>query len=142
LFGLVLFMLGPSMMRVLWFPIAYLVFAVKIADSYWEAIAWKLQQIAAAGSTIVLQFISAILKVDVELRGSTIDLKLILYDLLRSESLNVAQACSGRRMLMPFVALGVALAFLRDRAWWQRIVMVGMAVPIALAVNIGRVSTL
>lgn len=142
LFGLVLFMLGPSMMRVLWFPIAYLVFAVKIADSYWEAIAWKLQQIAAAGSTIVLQFFSAFLEFDVELRGSTIDLKFIQNGLLHTESLNVAQACSGLRMLMAFVALGVALAFLRDRAWWQRIVMVGMAVPIALAVNIGRVSTL
>ena len=38
--------------------------------------------------------------------------------------------------------MGVALAFLWDRAWWQRLVMISMAIPIALAVNIGRVTAL
>jgi hypothetical protein len=47
LFGLVLFLVGPRMMKVLWFPIAFLVFAVKVSPRYWEEIAWQLQLIAA-----------------------------------------------------------------------------------------------
>jgi len=34
------------------------------------------------------------------------------------------------------------LAFLFDRAWWQRMIMVIITVPIAILVNIGRVTVL
>ena len=43
---------------------------------------------------------------------------------------------------MAFVALGVAMAFLSSRAWWHRLIMVVMAIPIALVVNIARVTTI
>lgn len=143
--GLVLFMLGPGMMRVLWFPIAYLAFGIKVSDKLWEMIAWKLQHIAADGATLALQFISVLLPrlVGVENRGSTIDLTYFTGPgMIETSPLNVAEACSGLRMLMAFVALGVAMAFLWSRPWWQRVTMVVMTVPIAIAVNIGRVTVL
>lgn len=135
LFGLVLFLLGPAMMRVLWFPILFLVFAVKVSDRLWEAIAWQLQKIAAHSATIVLN----VLGVDATVKGSTIDL---YKNGVKLPPLNVAEACSGLRMLMAFMALGVAMAFLFDRAWWQRLIMVLLTVPIAIAVNVGRVTIL
>lgn len=135
LFGVTLFVLGPAMMRVLWFPILFLVFAVKVSDRLWENIAAKLQLLAAHSATVVLN----ILGIHAEVHGSTID---IYRDLELLGKLNVAEACSGLRMLMAFVALGVAVAFIFDREWWQRLVMVLFTVPIAIAVNVGRVTVM
>ncbi len=144
LFGLVLFLLGPAMMRVLWFPILYLVFAVKVSDLLWDRIAQALQDVAAQGATYLMKMASVILDFDVNAEGNTIN---IWHDWgdgrgWRAEGLNVHEVCSGLRMLMAFLALGTALAFLWERAWWQRIVMIALAVPIAVAVNILRVATL
>ena len=55
--------------------------------------------------------------------------------------LNVEEACSGMRLMMAFVTLGVAMAYLRDRPAWQRIVMVLSCVPIAVFCNSIRVTT-
>lgn len=143
LFGLVLLVLGPSMMKVLWFPILYLVFAVKISDKLWEIIATNLQYIAAACATVALKFCTVFINnFDVENRRATIDLTFMRDGAWVTEPLNVAEACSGLRMLMAFVALGVALAFLWERVWWQRLAMIVMAVPIAVFVNIGRVTAI
>ena len=138
LFGLALFLLGPAMMRVLWFPILYLALAVKISDRYWEAIAWYLQLIAARSSTIVLK----LLGIDATVEGSTIELVFERQGEWVSEALNVAEACSGLRMLMAFIALGAAMAYLVDRPWWHRLLMLGLTIPIAVVVNVGRVTAL
>ena len=45
-------------------------------------------------------------------------------------------------MLAAFMALGVMVAFMTPRARWQRLFMFAMTVPIALLVNIGRVTIL
>ncbi len=140
LFGLVLLLLGPAMMRVLWFPVLYLALAVKIADRLWEALAMKLQLIAAAGSSIALNIIGVFIGLEADLAGSTITL--IHNGTPLEPPLDVAQACAGLRMLMAFIALGVAMAFLFDRPWWQRLAMILMTIPIAVGVNIGRVTAL
>ncbi|WP_432799128.1 exosortase/archaeosortase family protein [Poriferisphaera sp. WC338] len=150
LFGMIWFLLGSKMMRVLWFPIIYLGFGVKVSPLLWEAIAVKLQFIAAYSSTVVLKFCSIFLDFEVDNRGSTIDIitnKQVMIDGIIqmkpvTESLNVAEACAGLRMLMAFLALGVAMAFLWKRPKWQRVVMVLMTVPIAITVNVGRVTSL
>jgi len=140
LFGLVLFILGPRMMTVLWFPIWYLSFGVKVSQKLWEIIALKLQTIASVSSTALLNIIGLALDIEATVRGNTID---IFHNSIRlNPPMNVAEACSGLRMLMAFLALGVAMAFLAPRAWWQRVIMVGMTLPIAVAVNVGRVTTL
>ena len=140
LFGLVLFILGPRMMTVLWFPIWYLGFGVKVSQKLWEIIALKLQTIASISSTALLNIIGMALDIEASVRGNTID---IFHKGIRMDPpMNVAEACSGLRMLMAFLALGVAMAFLAPRAWWQRFIMVAMTLPIAVAVNVGRVTTL
>ncbi|MEX0654991.1 MAG: exosortase/archaeosortase family protein [Phycisphaeraceae bacterium] len=139
LFGLVWFVLGTGMMRVLWFPILYLVFAVKVSDRIWEMVAFQLQLVAAQGATFALHFFTPFIDgFYIDYRGSTIE----LTHGGETNPLNVAEACSGLRMLMAFLALGTAVAFLFDRPMWQRIVMVLMALPVAVLVNIGRVTAI
>lgn len=136
LFGLVLFLMGPGRMQMLWFPICYLALGVKISDRIWEQIAWKLQLVAAQSAALVMQF----MQVDASVQGSTIELTFQRDGQWVIEPINVAEACSGLRMLMAFVALGAAVAYLVERAWWKRIVLLVLAVPIAVVINIGRVT--
>ncbi|MFM8219410.1 MAG: exosortase/archaeosortase family protein, partial [Planctomycetaceae bacterium] len=51
----------------------------------------------------------------------------------------VAEACSGLRMLMVFVAICIAMALISNRPLWERAVIVVSAVPIALVANILRI---
>ncbi len=136
------FILGGYAMRVLWFPVVYLMFGVKISDSIWSRIAESLQDIAALGATVCLEVLAVFMNFSVSNQGNSIELSFMRDGQWVSEALNVAEACSGLRMLMAFIALGVAMAFLFPRPWWQRILMIGITVPVAVAINIGRVTVI
>ncbi|BAM04393.1 hypothetical protein PSMK_22340 [Phycisphaera mikurensis NBRC 102666] len=142
LFGCVWFVQGTRRMRLLWFPVCYLLLAVKIPDSIWQQIAFQLQQIASAGSEVTLTIAGALLDFRLLADGQDFVMTWFNGSTYEEARFSIAEACSGLRMLMAFVALGVALAFLWDRFWWQRLIMVSMAIPIALVVNIGRVTVL
>jgi exosortase len=131
--GIVLLLLGPRILRQVWFPIVYLVFAVKFSSRFWNLIAWRLQLLAAQSATGLLN----VLGVDAEVRGSTIEL---WHDVDYLGTLNVAEACSGLRMLMAFAALGVAIVYLVKRPWWARLTLIVLTVPIAVTVNVVRVT--
>jgi exosortase len=60
-------------------------------------------------------------------------------ELANGSKVGVAEACSGLRMLMVFVALAVAMALLSDRPIWERLLLVISSVPIALIANILRI---
>ncbi len=135
LFGLTLLFTGWRAMSVLWFPLAYLcVFGQTISDRFLTIVTFKLQDLTAAGSWVLLR----VLGVDTERSGNL----LTVFQDGAPQSLNIAEACSGMRMLMAFLALGVAMAYTGfDRAW-QRVALVALGVPVAVAVNILRVVTL
>jgi exosortase len=135
LLGLALLLAGPAAMRFLWFPIVYLLFAVKIAEPLWESIAHQLQLLAASGAVALLMIVG------VEAHVTQITIELFENSQLVG-SLNVAEACSGMRMLMTFLALGTAMAYLWNRPTWAKVLMVLLCVPIAVLVNVGRVTVL
>ncbi len=138
--GLVLFMTGAQMAKVLWFPVAYLVFAVRLPDQYWDQLAFNLQWIAAQCATVFIQILGMPLGIEADVTGQTI--KLYKDSVPLDTPLHVAGACSGLRMLMGFIALGVAVAYLAQRPWWHRLIMVLMTIPIAIFVNVCRVTAL
>ncbi|OHB75500.1 MAG: hypothetical protein A2W31_17990 [Planctomycetes bacterium RBG_16_64_10] len=59
---------------------------------------------------------------------------------IAGSNLLVADACSGLRMLTVFCALAVAMVFLIERPWWDKFIILLSAVPIALIVNIIRIT--
>lgn len=138
--GLVWLMAGWRVLRLTWFPIAFLIFAVKISDRIWESIAFKLQGIAAVASGVAINVFGRVIDLVAEVKGHTIELW--QHGVKLEPGLNVAEACSGLRMLMTFIALGVAVAYLAERPWWARIIMVLLTVPIAIFVNVVRVTAL
>lgn len=135
LFGLTLLFAGWRAMAILWFPLAYLcVFGQTISDRFLDLVTFKLQDITAAGSWVMLNLIG----IDTERAGNL----LTVFHQGEPTSLNIAEACSGMRMLMAFLALGVAMAYTGFEHTWQRVALVLLGVPVAVAVNILRVVTL
>jgi exosortase len=70
--------------------------------------------------------------------GAARDGNVISIDTLE-QPLTVAEACSGLRMLTIFVAMCVALFLLSERPWWDRLVILISAIPIALLSNVIRI---
>lgn len=133
--AIVLFLCGWKLIKYLWLPIAFLVFAVPLPSRYYFKLTNPMRELAANISTIVLNLINGM---EATANGVVID---VIYNGQRIEpSLNVADACSGMRLLMAFVALGVAMAYLHYRPIWQRIVLLLTTVPIAIFCNIVRVT--
>jgi exosortase/archaeosortase family protein len=60
--------------------------------------------------------------------------------MLESGPLQVAGACSGLHLLFAFVALGVMMAFIYRRPVWERLLIMGSSVPIAVFCNFVRVT--
>ena len=135
LIGLVLYFCGWRAMRWLWFPTLYLiVFGQTISDRFLEIVTYQLQDIAAAGAYYGL----ALIGYDVERSGNTLQ----IFHMGELVPVNIAEACSGMRMLVAFLALGVAMAYSGMSHLWQRVLLVILAVPTAVFVNILRVMTL
>lgn len=140
LFGIVLFLLGPRMMRHLWFPILYLAFSVKVSDRIWSIVASALQGVVSQGGYWSLEILSSFIDFRVNLRGHTLEVIPIGETL--PQSLNVAEACSGMRSLMTFLVLGTAMAFLGTRPVWQRLTLLASILPVAIAMNTARITAL
>lgn len=134
--GLCLFLFGWRSAKYLWFPVAYwAVFGQAISDVLLQKVTLTLQDWAARGAYFLLNAIGF----DTDISGNVLT---VFGGSGEPHPLNVAEACSGMRMLVAFLALGVAMAHLGLDRWWQRTILVLMAVPVALAVNILRVATL
>jgi exosortase len=91
-----------------------------------------LQKLASISSTFVLQTLGI---------SAFRDGNLIRMPGL-DQPLTIADACSGLRMLTIFCALAVAMVFLVERPWWDKFVILLSSVPIALAVNIIRITVI
>jgi exosortase len=138
LFGMVLWLCGWQIIRVVWLPILFLVFAVNIPEMIYRDVAYQSQQFAASASVVVLR----VLGVDADMAGASAQAETVI-SLLDTEGqthqLNVEEACSGMRLLMAFGALAVAISYLSDRPAWQRIILIVFAFPIAIFCNLLRV---
>ncbi len=139
LFGLVLLLLGPEAMKRLFLPIAYLVFGVTVSEIVMIEITFRLQLIAAEGGWALLSLIAPLGGFAVDLKGNTLHL------FPRGGAvipLDVAEACSGMRMVIAFFALSGAVALVACRHWWQRIALLLLAAPVAIFLNVIRVAVL
>jgi len=133
--AIVLFLGGWRLVKYTWLPIAFLIFAVPLPRRYYVSLTMPMRHLAAAVATALLNLVSGM---EATVSGVVID---VIYKGQRLEpSLNVAEACSGMRLLMAFLALGVAMAYLHHRPLWQRLVLLVSTIPIAIFCNIVRVT--
>jgi exosortase len=126
--GIFLLVGGWKMLRWAGPAVAFLVFMFPLPGFLDARLLAPLQKLATAASTYLLQTIG----IPSYSEGNRI--------VIGEVQLGVVEACSGLRMLTIFVALAVAITLVTDRPLWERIVIVASAVPIALAVNIARIT--
>jgi len=135
LFGLVLMLCGWRVMKVAWFPIAFLVCAIPWPGLVYSKVASPLQRLAANMAVGIMN----ILGVDSSASGTKIFISSGVFG-TAPHALNVAEACAGLRSLMTFISVAIAVAFLSVRPFWQRIIISLSAIPIAIFCNVMRVT--
>ena len=134
--GLILLLGGWNLLKVVWFPVFFLALAVPLPQRRYFELTTPLRILASKASAAILPWL---------IPGLHTEAQAVVIDYMvpgrPAGQLNVEEACSGMRLLMAFVTLGIAIAYLGDRPAWQRIVLVAACLPIALFCNIVRVTT-
>ena len=128
LIGLILYNFGTKVFRIMVFPLFYLLFMVPVPVSIHSLIALPLQLFATDVSHTIIQAVG----IPALKEGN------MLY--FAQTQLEVAEACSGLRSMMAFVMLSALFAYLMDKGWWRRCILVLSAIPLAIVANIIRVT--
>ena len=133
--AVVLFQGGWKLIKYTWLPIVFLIFAIPLPTRYYVAFTRPMRYWAANAAGGIMNLVS---DMEAIVNGAVID---VIYKGQRLDPpLDVAEACSGMRLLMAFLALGVAMAYLHQRPIWQRLVLLTSTIPIAILCNIIRVT--
>jgi exosortase len=126
--GIVLFLLGHQHLKLMSFPLIYLIFMIPIPSILMLKITFPMQMLAAKAATFSLQLFD----IPVLREGTVIHLV--------ENTLEVERACSGIRSLISLLALGTILAYFVDRSNWHRTLVIFSCFPIAILINAFRVS--
>lgn len=133
-----LLVFGPAMFRLLVIPILFLFMASTISERVMLMVTFPLQLLASQGAWLILSLLSPFLNYEILVSGNTLE----IITATGTIPLNVAEQCSGMRMVVAFLALAVAYALIACPRWWERIAMFLLAVPVAIFMNVVRVAAL
>lgn len=128
LIGLIAFLHGWRMVRVLAFPLATLLLMIPLPTIIYNEIVFPLQLLAskiAAGCLEQTQIIPVLRE------GNVL--------ILPNARLEVVEACSGIRSLVSLVTLAAIYGYFAERRRWVRIVLVLLMLPVAVLANSVRV---
>jgi exosortase len=128
LLGLSLILGGRQALSWVWPAVLYLLFMIPLPYKIGSILGQNLQRVATITSTYVLETLGypAIAE------GNVIT--------VRHSSIGIVEACSGLRMLMILLALATAMAVLKADKGWQKVLLLGSALPVAIFVNVVRIS--
>lgn len=126
--GLVLLIGGWEWAKRLWAPVAFLSFMIPWPSAIYSRIAFPLQLFVSQTAAVILQ----VLGIPVLRDGNLIHLP--------GQTMHVAEACSGLRQLTAFLAICACAALLMPRPRWYRVLLLCSSIPIAVLINILRVT--
>ena len=123
-FGLTLFTVGyPVTKRLVWVFVFMLLLA-PLPRRIHGMLAMPMQNFATNSAVFGLEVLGYL----VAREGNVLTLS-------AGNTIAVAEACSGLRMLTAFVMVGAALAFVIHRPAWQKAVLVAATIPVAVLAN-------
>lgn len=127
--GAVLFLYGWQHLRVMLFPLTFLLLMVPLPALIFNKIAFPLQLLASrVGEHTISSMDIPILR-----EGNVL--------ILANATLEVAEACSGIRSLVSLFTLGIVFGYFVDRRPWVRAVIALSAIPVAILANGLRVAS-
>src|SRR5947207_9978536 len=128
LVGTLLFLFGWRCLRILAFPLAFLLLMIPIPSIIFNQIAFPLQLLASRFGEAAM----GAADVPVLREGNVL--------ILANTTLEVAEACSGIRSLVSLLTLAIVLGYFSDRRGWVRTVVALSAIPVAVVTNGFRVA--
>jgi exosortase D (VPLPA-CTERM-specific) len=128
--GLLACAIGLSGIRLLAFPLLYLLAAVPLPAFLQNELSSRLQLWSSALGIGCLQLIGVMAYRE----GNVIDLGPI--------QLQVVEACSGIRYLFPLMALTLLCAYLYRESLWKRVLLVLSSIPISILLNGFRIGAI
>lgn len=132
LYGLTGLAWGPAWLRNSFFPFFLFGFCLPLGTQA-LTVSFPLRVLVCR----LVEWISnSILAIDVVRDGTA------LINLEAHYQYDVAAACSGMRSLIATIALSLIYGFVAFPAWWKRLVLIGSAVPLAVAGNLVRMMTI
>ncbi len=130
-FGVFMMVGGFNVIRWAWPALGFLIFMFPLPNVLERPVLGGLQKFASICSTFVLQTM-----------GMAAFRQGNLISIPGTDPLNIAEACSGLRMGTIFGAMAVFMIFIIERPWWDKFVILLSAIPIALLVNIIRITVI
>ena len=127
--GAILFLFGWPMLRVLMFPVAFMLLMIPLPAIIFNKIAFPLQLLASN----VGEYSIRSLDIPILREGNVL--------ILANAKLEVAEACSGIRSLVSLFTLGLVFGYFVDNRIWVRSVIALSAVPVAILANGLRVAS-
>lgn len=128
LWGVILYLGGTEWVKVLRFPLLLLVFMIPIPAIIYAALTLKLQMLASQLGEVMIGWMG----IPVLRAGNTLELP--------SQTLDIAEACSGIRSLLSLGFLSLVYAYFLDSRVWMRWALLAATVPIAIGANGIRVA--
>lgn len=125
--GIVLILLGMPYIIALALPLTYLIFMSPILNVFLDRIRWPLQLFSARFAGIILKYVG----IPAYQYKNYIELPNI--------TLEVADVCSGVNYLISIIAIAIPIAFLTQKAWQRRTVIISSAVIIGILANVARI---
>jgi exosortase len=127
--GAILFLFGWPMLRIVFFPLAFMLLMIPLPAIIFNKIAFPLQLLASH----VGEYTVRSLDIPILREGNVL--------ILANATLEVAEACSGIRSLVSLFTLGLVFGYFVDRRVWVRAVIALSAVPVAILANGLRVAS-
>jgi exosortase len=128
IFGIVLFVGGRPWLKILLFPLVLLLFMIPIPQILYARLTLSLQMLASE----LGEFLIGAMGIPVIRTGNLLQLP--------SQTLDIADACSGIRSLLSLGFLSLVYAYFTDKRPWMRWALLIATVPIAIAANAIRVA--
>ena len=126
--GTVVFTLGWRHLKLLAFPIAFLLLMIPLPAIIFNQLAFPLQLQASKWGETAL----SALQIPVLREGNVI--------ILSNTSLEVAEACSGIRSLVSLLTLAIVYGYFVEPRAWARVTLALASIPVAIMVNGFRVA--
>jgi exosortase len=126
--GTLLFLFGWQHLRILAFPVAFMLLMIPIPAIIFNQIAFPLQLLASRFGEAAM----GVADVPVLREGNVL--------ILANTTLEVAEACSGIRSLVSLLTLAIVLGYFSDRRLLVRTLVAASSVPVAVITNGFRVA--
>lgn len=130
LFGVTMFLYGPLMSKILSFPILYLILLVPPPLGLLDSVTLPMRYFVSVATEGILKAFNYPITRD----------GLLLS--INNHEIFVGQPCSGFRSFITMLALGLAYVYLNKGSFKKKSLLVASIVPLALAGNLVRISSL